>query len=112
MQYRRTAIALVAAAATTLAAVAPASAAWRGRHWGAAGAGFAAGALIGGALAAPHYRYGYGYGPYYGPYAYGGAYAAVPTYSSDDAYCSRRFKSYDPSSGTYLGYDGERHPCP
>jgi len=24
----------------------------------------------------------------------------------------QRFKSYDPSRGTYLGYDGERHPCP
>jgi len=23
-----------------------------------------------------------------------------------------RFKSYDPGSGTYLGYDGLRHPCP
>jgi len=28
------------------------------------------------------------------------------------AYCTRRFKSYDPGSGTYLGYDGLRHPCP
>ena len=28
------------------------------------------------------------------------------------AYCMRRFRSYDPSSGTYLGYDGLRHPCP
>jgi BA14K-like protein len=28
------------------------------------------------------------------------------------AYCARRFKSYDPGSGTYLGYDGLRHPCP
>ena len=28
------------------------------------------------------------------------------------AYCEQRFKSYDPASGTYLGYDGERHPCP
>ncbi|WP_347337801.1 BA14K family protein [Rhodopseudomonas faecalis] len=27
-------------------------------------------------------------------------------------YCKRRFKSYDPRSGTYLGYDGRRHPCP
>ena len=27
-------------------------------------------------------------------------------------YCMRRFKSYDPRSGTYLGYDGRRHPCP
>ena len=31
---------------------------------------------------------------------------------SDDAYCSRRYRSYDPASGTYLGYDGYRHPCP
>ena len=28
------------------------------------------------------------------------------------AYCARRFKSYDPESGTYLGYDGLRHRCP
>ena len=27
-------------------------------------------------------------------------------------YCMRRFRSYDPGSGTYLGYDGLRHPCP
>lgn len=27
-------------------------------------------------------------------------------------YCSQRFRSYDPASGTYLGYDGYRHPCP
>jgi len=26
--------------------------------------------------------------------------------------CVQRFKSYDPDSGTYLGYDGHRHPCP
>jgi hypothetical protein len=24
----------------------------------------------------------------------------------------QRFRSYDPASGTYLGYDGQRHPCP
>ena len=60
--------------------------------------GLAAGALIGGAIAsqaapAPGY------------------YAAQP---DDDAvaYCAQRFKSYDPASGTYLGYDGQRHPCP
>ena len=27
-------------------------------------------------------------------------------------YCAQRYKSYDPASGTYLGYDGQRHPCP
>jgi len=117
MQYRKTAIALLAATATVVAAVSPASAAWRHRHhhgwgWGGAGIGFATGALVGSALASPYYYGGrYAYGP--GPYVVDeGPYAAAPRYSSDDAYCSRRFKSYDPSSGTYLGYDGERHPCP
>ena len=27
-------------------------------------------------------------------------------------YCAGRFRSYDPASGTYMGYDGMRHPCP
>jgi hypothetical protein len=27
-------------------------------------------------------------------------------------YCAQRFRSYDPYSGTYLGNDGYRHPCP
>jgi hypothetical protein len=27
-------------------------------------------------------------------------------------YCMRRFRSYDPQSGTYLGRDGYRHSCP
>ena len=90
---------------------------WRGgRWWGAPAAGFAAGALIGGAIAgAPYY---YGGGPYYGyaePYYDGPAYAEGPVEGGpggDPGYCAQRFKSYDPSSGTYLGYDGRRHPCP
>jgi hypothetical protein len=39
----------------------------------------------------------------------------APVYAAPNnsvAYCMRRFKSYDPASGTYLGYDGRRHPCP
>lgn len=27
-------------------------------------------------------------------------------------YCMRRYRSYDPGSGTYVGFDGRRHPCP
>ena len=77
-----------------------------GRGWGYYGGGFAAGAILGGLLAAPYYypRPYYYYGPSY--YYYG--------YPSEEAvlYCMRRFKSYDPRSGTYLGYDGYRHPCP
>ena len=64
-------------------------------------AGIIGGAILGGMLAAPYYGYD---GPYYGRYyGYGGN--AV-------AYCMQRFRSYDPGSGTYLGYDGYRHPCP
>lgn len=82
----------------------------RGRGWGRGaglglGAGIVGGAILGSALAAPYYDRSYGYYPrttYYG--AYGGGDAVE--------YCSRRFRSYDPSSGTYLGYDGRRHPCP
>ncbi len=88
---------------------------WRGRGyygrgyygpgWGV-GAGLLGGAIIGGMLAAPNYGYGpYAYEP--GPYVYGRSYGGNAV-----AYCMRRFKSYDPGSGTYLGYDGYRHPCP
>jgi BA14K-like protein len=80
-----------------------------GWWWGAPAAGFVAGALIGGALAAPYYDYGYGPGPYYGYPA--PAYAGGPG-PDTTAYCAQRYRSYDPGSGTYLGYDGVRHPCP
>lgn len=101
----------------------PPSGNWNGGrdhdHHGGRGFGYglAAGALLG----------GYGYGPYYGyddygydDYAYGydgyygdDAYAAAPEYAEGGpGYCAQRYKSYDPASGTYLGYDGVRHPCP
>jgi hypothetical protein len=95
---------------------------WRRRGYyrggGAAGLGIglAAGALIGGAIAA-------GSNPYYGPGYYGGpAYYPAPApvvvapsygYGGDaEAYCMQRYRSYDPASGTYLNYDGNRYPCP
>jgi hypothetical protein len=86
---------------------------WRGGGgwgWG----GFAAGAIIGGALAAPYYYGGYyPYGPYYAPPppGYYGGYGG-PAGGDATAYCAQRYKSYDPSTGTFLGYDGARHPCP
>jgi hypothetical protein len=67
-------------------------------HHGGGGAGaliggLAAGAIIGGAIAA------------------GQANAAAAA-QQNAAYCAQRFRSYDPASGTYLGLDGYRHPCP
>ena len=103
----KTTLAALAIAATALVAVSPANAQWRGHrgydNGGAALGGFAAGAILGGALAAQQPYY---YGPrtYYGP---------APVYEDDAVgYCASRFRSYDPRSGTYLGNDGYRHPCP
>lgn len=53
------------------------------------GLGLAAGAIIGGAIAA------------------GQAQA-----QQNAAYCAQRYRSYDPRSGTYLSNDGNRYPCP
>jgi hypothetical protein len=39
-----------------------------------------------------------------------GAYAAMDDSASTSS-CARRHRSYDPESGTFLGYDGARHPC-
>jgi hypothetical protein len=83
----------------------------RGFGWGF-GAGFLGGAIVGGALAAPYYYRGpYYYGPYYPPAAYGPGYYPAPGYGGD-ASCASRYRSYDPATGTFLGYDGVRHPCP
>ncbi len=79
----------------------------RGGGWG--WGGFAAGAIVGSALASPYYYGYYGYGPYY-PY-YPPPYYAPPP-GNAVAYCAQRYRSYDPRTGTYLGFDGLRHPCP
>ncbi|WP_448045912.1 BA14K family protein [Bradyrhizobium liaoningense] len=42
----------------------------------------------------------------------GGAIANSQAQSNAASYCAQRFRSYDPGSGTYLGRDGLRHPCP
>ena len=42
----------------------------------------------------------------------GGIIASEAQRSNSVDYCMRRFRSYDPQSGTYLGRDGYRHSCP
>jgi len=91
------------------------------RHGGGGGGfipGAVAGAVIGGAIASQGY---YGGSDYYAPGYYdngyyddGGAVAVAPAPGGDDAvaYCMQTYRSYDPQSGTYLGNDGYRHPCP
>lgn len=43
-----------------------------------------------------------------------GAYASMrdEDLAAASSTCMQRFRSYDPGSGTYLGQDGRRHPCP
>ncbi len=53
------------------------------------GIGLAAGAIIGGAIA-----------------------ASAAQANQNAAYCAQRYRSYDPRSGTYLNNDGNRYPCP
>jgi hypothetical protein len=83
----------------------------RGRRWrsraGAAAAAGVIGGIIGGIIAAqPRGPVYYEEGPvYYEDEFY-------PDLDAAEAYCARRFKSWDPISRTYLGYDGRRHPCP
>ncbi len=76
--------------------------------------GAVAGAVAAGVVA--------GYPGYYAPGYYDDGYdddAAVavvpgPAGGDDDAvaYCMQTYRSYDPASGTYMGNDGLRHPCP
>jgi hypothetical protein len=86
---------------------------------GAFAAGVAVGAL-GSSYAyygGPDYYYDTGYSDTYydtGYYDDGGVVAVVPDVAGggDPAYCAQRYRSYDPASGTFLGVDGLRHPCP
>jgi hypothetical protein len=101
---------------------------WNGGYRHRRGGGFipgaVAGAVIGGALASESYAY-YGGPDYYASGYYPGYYddgysddaavvAVAPAPGGDDAvaYCMQTYQSYDPASGTYLGFDGLRHPCP
>ena len=101
---------------------------WNGGYRHRRGGGFipgaVAGAVIGGALASESYAY-YGGPDYYASGSYPGYYddgysddaavvAVAPAPVGDDAvaYCMQTYQSYDPASGTYLGFDGLRHPCP
>ncbi len=44
-------------------------------------------------------------------FAPGPAFRAPAAAAPGGAGCEARFRSYDPATGTYLGYDGRRHRC-
>jgi hypothetical protein len=49
---------------------------------------------------------------YYDDDDYQGGYVAVAPGPGISVQSCRGFRSYDPGSRTYRGYDGRRHPCP
>lgn len=68
-----------------------------GDNWGGAAAaagivGLATGAIIANSANQPRYYEG----------GYGGDYVS---------YCASRYRTFDPRTGTYVGFDGYRHPC-
>lgn len=107
---------------------------WHHRHYHGGGdalaagvAGLAVGVIAGAALASPPpRRYYYDDGPrYYEPpprviyYRPAPVYRAEPVYEgglrpwtrSWYNYCSDRYRTFDPRSGTFVGYDGRAHFC-
>lgn len=92
----------------------------RGGHGDAVAAGvigLGVGALLGGALASDGRRYDTYEGPvgYVDrPVRYAPRYRPVPVYrggySHVDA-CFARYRSYDPRSDTFIGYDGNAYRC-
>ncbi len=78
-------------------------------------AGFAVGTLFGNAVAQPHY---YAPAPVYVAPPPPIVYQPVPVYYAPApwtpdwyTYCGRKYQSFDPRSGTFLGFDGYRHIC-
>jgi hypothetical protein len=104
-------LALIPAFALALGAAQPAHA---GGDAALAGvAGFAVGTLFGTAVAQPRY---YAPAPVY--VAPPVVYQPVPVYYGPApwtpewyAYCARKYSSFAPQDGTYIGFDGYRHLC-
>ncbi|WP_411032894.1 BA14K family protein [Shinella sp. BYT-45] len=133
----KTLVLSVAVAATTLTATAGLAEArdrdgyWRGdgyrhhrRHRGDRDAliggalGLATGMIIGGAIASqPRYdeRRVYVEPEYYPEPERRVIYRPAPSYEpwtqSWYEYCSRRYRSFNPDTGTFVGYDGREHFC-
>lgn len=137
-KFIKAAVLSVAAAAMVIPTFGIAQATHRHEHngdaWAAGAAGLVAGTLIGGAIASqPRYYGGYNERVYVDPepeyYEPRPVYRARPVYrevyrpvAADSygvepwtpawyRYCSQRYRSFDPDSGTFVGYDGRSHFC-
>ena len=135
MRYMKPIAAGLALTFAALTFSAPAEAGHRHRGGGDAAAagiiGFAAGAILGGALSGPRYNRGYYDDRYYGDgYYYDQPdvvyveprpvyvqpapvyrYAVEPWTPEWYSYCESRYRSFNPDTGYYKGYDGRFHLC-
>lgn len=134
MRYTKTiatALALTVGAATFAGSAEARHRGHHGRGGNAAAAGvfgFAAGAILGGALAQPRYERRYYDRGYYEPDYYEPAPVYVqpaPVYVQPSVgyngyepwtpgwynYCENRYRSFNASTGYFLGYDGQYHFC-
>jgi hypothetical protein len=114
MQYLRS-MAFAAALMTAAGVSVPAEAGGDGDAVLAGVAGFAVGTLFGHAAAQPRYYYApaqvYVAPPPPVVYTTPVYYAPQPWTPDWYAYCARKYGSFDPASGTFLGFDGYRHMC-
>jgi BA14K-like protein len=94
---------------------------WQGGNWQGGGyrhrrGGFWPGVAVGAAIGGSYAYYGspgyYDQGYYDDSYYDDSSVAVVPSEGGDEAYCRQTYRSWDPASRTYLGYDGQRYPCP
>ena len=121
MRFMKTLAAGLALTIGATSLVGTAEARHRNRHGDAVAAGilgFAAGAILSGALARPRYYEYYERAPVYRAPPPPVIYRATPVYYAPAAwtpewyaYCARKYQSFDAGSGTFLGYDGYRHVC-
>ena len=88
----------------------------RGRHYnhhnynnygGAAAIGLGVGVILGSAFAPRYYAPRYYYGPPPVRYDYG----LRPWTGEWYNYCSSKYRSFNPRTGYFLGYDGDYHFC-
>lgn len=93
-----------------------ADAQWHRRGWDGGGivggiAGGIVGGIISGAITRPQPYYPPPPPqPYYPPQPQPQPYYQPPF--DPVAYCMQRFRSYNPQTGLFVGYDGQFHPCP
>ena len=71
--------------------------------------GFAAGAFLGSALSRPCYGCGYSYAP--APVYTAPVVVYQPWTPAWFSYCRGKYRSFNASTGYYLGYDGGYHFC-